>query len=82
MTTLEAREKCLRNHSENGPFRALRARQTRNRPSRRRWKGRGPKPAKTLLGKAVRSIRRVGIGAAKWKFRLKCFTGALRPVDK
>jgi len=32
MTTLEAREKCLRNHSENGPFRALRARQTRNRP--------------------------------------------------
>jgi hypothetical protein len=27
MTTLEAREKCLRNHSENGPFRAVKAAQ-------------------------------------------------------
>jgi hypothetical protein len=34
-------------------FRALRARQTRIRPSRRRWKRRGPKRASTLPGEAV-----------------------------
>ena len=32
MTTLERREKCLRNGSRKGPLRALRAHQMRNRP--------------------------------------------------
>jgi hypothetical protein len=32
MTTLGRREKCLRNRSEKGHFRALRAHQMRNRP--------------------------------------------------
>ena len=49
------REKCLRNSFEQEHFRALRAHQMRNRPSRRRWKHRGPKPAKTLPREVVRS---------------------------
>jgi Transposase DDE domain group 1 len=37
MTTLGRREKCPRNRSEKGHFRALRAHQMRIRPSRCRW---------------------------------------------
>ena len=49
MTTLGRREKCLRNRSEKGYLRALRAHPMRNRPlPRRRWKPRGPTPPKNL----------------------------------
>ena len=50
---------------------ALRAHQMPNRPLQRRWKHRGPKPAKPLPRKAVWSIRRVEIGEAKRKFQMK-----------
>jgi hypothetical protein len=74
MTTLEQREECLRNHSENGPFpgvgcppdakSALPGDPGSTVGQNRR------RTCQTWLGKAVRSIRRVGTGESKWKFRL------------
>jgi hypothetical protein len=57
MTTLGRTGKCLRDRSEKGHLWELRAHQMRNRPSRRRWKHRGPKPAKTLQREVVQPIR-------------------------
>ena len=83
MTTLEQREKCLRNHSENGPFpggecppdakSALPGDPGSTVGQNRR------RTCQTLLGKAVRSIRRDGTGESKWKFRIPPITsGELR----
>ncbi len=60
MITMGRREKCpaeaLGKRIIAG---ALRARQTRSRPLPARWKGREPRPAKPLPGKAVLAIQRV-----------------------
>ena len=74
MTTLEQREECLRNHSENGQFPGVGC-----PPDAKSALPGDPcgivgqnrhRTYQTLLEKAVRSISRVGIGESKWKFRL------------
>ena len=64
MTTLGRREKCLRNRSEKGQLRALRAHRCETGPSRRRWKHRGPKPPKTLQERSSGLYR-------SWNLRVK-----------
>jgi hypothetical protein len=74
MTTLEQREECLRNHSENGPFPGV------GRPPDAKSAVPGDtgstvgenrrRTCQTLLGKAVRSTRRVEIGESKRKSQL------------
>ena len=56
MTTLGRREKCLRNVRKKGISGRCVPTGCETGPSRRRWKHRGPKPAKTLQRKAVSPI--------------------------
>jgi hypothetical protein len=81
MTPLEQREECLQNHFENGPFPGVgcppHAKSALpDDPGSTVGQNRR-RTCKTLLAKAVRSMRGVGTGESKWKFR---FNGLPRPL--
>src|SRR5713101_1444979 len=70
MTTLERREKCLRNRSEKGHLRALRAHQMRNRPLPAPLETPWTKTGLDLAERGRPAYTGVGIGESKRKSRL------------
>ena len=73
MTTLEQREECLRNHSENGPFPGVgcppKAKSALPSDPGSTVGQNRRRTCQTLQRQAVRFIRRVGTGESKWKLR-------------